>query len=153
MKIMEMAIDDIVVLKSYRQDMGDIPALAANIEKIGLLQAIGITPGNHLIFGSRRIAAHRHLGRTTISARIIEIDDIIRGTWSENEMRKAFTRSERVAILATMERKHPGQPKKNCQNSDNTFSGESRDQYTIRAGLGNHTTAYEAKKVIEDAIP
>jgi hypothetical protein len=72
-------------------------------------------------------------------------------------MRKAFTISERVAILRSMDnRVKTGRPKKTCQYidkfSDTAIKLLDRDDATRKAGLGNHTTAYEAEKVVDEGI-
>lgn len=83
----------------HRKDMGDLNALAASIKLVGLLQPIGVTPGGELVFGERRLRACRDiLGWSEIPARIIKIDSIVAGEFHENEVRKDFTPSERVAI-------------------------------------------------------
>src|SRR5688572_9694181 len=57
----------------------DIDALAASIEAQGQLTPIGVQPladGNHpLIFGYRRVAAMRQLGRETVAAKVFDLDD------------------------------------------------------------------------------
>lgn len=52
-----------------REDYGDIEALAESIKKYGLLEPIIINKHNVLIAGGRRVAAHLHLGYSTISAK------------------------------------------------------------------------------------
>src|SRR5262245_17977987 len=44
-------ISDIVVGKRYRKDLGDIPALAADIERLGLLQPTVVDKNHNLIAG------------------------------------------------------------------------------------------------------
>ena len=51
------AIDGIVIGERHRKDLGDLDALAASIGKLGLLQAIGVTKSNELVFGERRLRA------------------------------------------------------------------------------------------------
>jgi ParB family chromosome partitioning protein len=78
--------------------LGDIPALAESIERIGLLHPIIVTTDYELVVGRRRLAAHEHLGRSTIEARVVDLDDPLAAEFDENEQRKAYTPSERVAI-------------------------------------------------------
>ena len=82
----------------HRKDMGDIGALAASIEDVGLLQPIGITPSFDLVFGERRLEAFKELGRNKIPARFIDIEAIARGERAENMVRKDFTPGEAVAV-------------------------------------------------------
>src|SRR4249919_3160917 len=123
MNIIDIALGDIVTGRSYRTAMGDIKALAANIAEIGLLQPIGITPDQRLIFGSRRLAAYRLLERQTIPARVIDMDRIILGTYAENEMRKDFTMSERMAIYKDVR---------------NPRGGNGSNQYVKRVSKGGY---------------
>ncbi|MFD2814929.1 ParB N-terminal domain-containing protein [Paracoccus aerius] len=96
---MKMPIRQIIIGDRHRKDMGDLDALASSIADIGLLQPIGVAPDNRLIFGERRLRAFRDiLGQTEIDVRIIDMPHIVVGENAENEVRKDFTTSERVAI-------------------------------------------------------
>jgi ParB family chromosome partitioning protein len=59
---LERSIDSIRIGSRHRTDFGDIDALAASIEKQGLLQPITVTPDGTLVCGARRLAALRQLG-------------------------------------------------------------------------------------------
>ncbi|WP_022890219.1 ParB N-terminal domain-containing protein [Agromyces italicus] len=59
---LERAIDSIRMGTRHRTDLGDIDALAASIERRGLLQPITVTPDGVLVCGARRLAALRQLG-------------------------------------------------------------------------------------------
>ena len=52
-------ITSIKIGKRHRRAMGDIAALAASIEAIGLLHPVVITPEGKLIAGSKVCAPHR----------------------------------------------------------------------------------------------
>jgi ParB family transcriptional regulator, chromosome partitioning protein len=65
--------------------------LAENIREIGLLQPIVINQNHELISGLRRIEAFKLLGRSEISAHIVNLDDIVKGEISENTQRKDFS--------------------------------------------------------------
>lgn len=76
----QVPISEIVIGERHRQDMGDLDALAASIRELGLLQPIGVTEENQLVFGARRVKACRDiLNWTDIPARIIRIDRIVDG--------------------------------------------------------------------------
>ena len=97
--LVEIEIDRISVgPRRHRQDMGDLQALADSMSEIGLLQPIGVTADFAMVFGERRLRAARMLGWTTIAARIVDLPSIVAGEYAENEVRKDFTPSERVAI-------------------------------------------------------
>lgn len=105
-------VSDIVVGKRHRTDLGNLDELAdlfhqaadaaghPNDGAFGLLQAIGITPDNRLIFGERRLKAwaRSRFKDQPIPVHVIPIDRIVRGEQVENSGRKDFTPSEAVAI-------------------------------------------------------
>jgi ParB-like chromosome segregation protein Spo0J len=93
-----MKIDEITVGERHRRDMGDLDALAAEIELDGLLQPPGVRQDGTLVFGARRLAACKRLGWTEVPVRIVPLDDIVRGEFAENAFRKNFTPSELVSI-------------------------------------------------------
>ena len=64
-------IKDIIIDHRYRQDLGDIPALAASIREWGLLRPVLITPDNRLIAGRRRLEACKLLGWETIPVNVV----------------------------------------------------------------------------------
>jgi ParB family chromosome partitioning protein len=67
-----LRIADIIISHCYRQDLGDIPALAASIREFGLLRPLLITAHNHLIAGRRRLEACKLLGWKTIPVNVVE---------------------------------------------------------------------------------
>jgi ParB family chromosome partitioning protein len=94
---------DIKVGKRIRRDMGDLDALAANMDEDGLFQAIGLKPDGTLIWGERRYRAAKLLGWTHIEVKVVDLDSIGRGEYVENAFRKNFTLSEAVAIKRALE--------------------------------------------------
>lgn len=101
-------IEDIEIGKRFRKDLGDMDRLVKEINDVGLLSPVGITPEKKLIYGARRIEAYKRLGCTEIPAYIIPLDDIVKGELIENIARKDFTFSERQAILEEIESKRIG---------------------------------------------
>ena len=101
---MKVYINDIVVKDRYRKDKGDIDALMNSIKELGLLQPIGITKDNILVFGERRLTACFALGWAEIDARVVDVPSIVEGEFSENELRKQFTPSERLSIAEAVDR-------------------------------------------------
>jgi ParB family chromosome partitioning protein len=65
-------ITDIIIDHCFRQDLGDIPGLAASIRELRLLRPVLITPDNRLIAGRRRLEACKLLGWTTIPVNVVE---------------------------------------------------------------------------------
>jgi ParB/RepB/Spo0J family partition protein len=93
------AIADITVGDRHRQDMGDLEELADSIKRQGVLQPIGVTADDELVFGKRRLLACRDiLGWDTIDCRVVDVTSLVEGEHDENLMRKDFTLSERHAI-------------------------------------------------------
>lgn len=64
---LDRTVESIQVGRRHRHDLGDLDALAASIERDGLLQPITITPDGLLVCGVRRLAAIRQLGWRTVN--------------------------------------------------------------------------------------
>lgn len=144
-------IADIHIGSRHRKDLGDLVALAKSIDTEGLLQPIGIFPDGELVFGQRRLFACRdHLGWTEIDARIVNVSSIAAGEMHENEMRKAFTPSERAAIFKTLQ----NQPLSRCPPGDTYQKTKHWKQNNSAklAGFNSKTTAYRAVKVVDAGI-
>ena len=62
---LDRTVESIQVGRRHRHDLGDLDALAASIERDGLLQPITITPDGLLVCGVRRLAAIRQLSPTS----------------------------------------------------------------------------------------
>lgn len=170
-------ISEIKINNRFRKDYGDIESLAKSIEEIGLLHPIVINSDFELVCGGRRVEAMRLLGREEIAARIIDIESVILGEYAENEVRKDFTDSERVAIARAIEEslqgRHGGDRRSEDfkvqnfaqSNYDSTdeqskvenfppCKGEkSRDIAAQRAGFGNGKTYQQAKNVVDNGVP
>lgn len=146
MLIQEIRIADIEIGTRHRRDHGNLSDLAGSIKSEGLLQPIGITSDRVLVFGERRLRACRDILRwETIPARIVNVSSIAAGEFHENEIRKNFTPSERVAILRSLERKPVGDQRR------------SQDFATVavaagQAGFGNRETARQAGIVVDHGI-
>jgi ParB-like chromosome segregation protein Spo0J len=155
--IQDVRIADINVGNRYRNDLGDISALAESIDRLGLLQPIGVTPDLRLIFGARRIEAFKLHGRDLIPARVLDIQPIIQGEYDENDVRKALSTSEKVAIARAIEKElkgRVGRPPKEIPRLGGEFRrGESPDLAAKRAGFGSGDTYERAKTVVDCGAP
>lgn len=149
--ILHRPIASIRIGERHRKDLGDIPELAASIKKLGLLQPIGIFPDGELVFGHRRLIACRDLGWQEIDVRIVDVESVIIGEMHENEMRKAFTPSERIAIFRSIETVKAGRPEKIRPRGDELIT--DTDKAAKLAGFAGRGTAYRAEKVVKDGIP
>lgn len=159
----------IKVGERQRKDLGDLGALAASIEYMGLLQPIGIDANYQLIYGERRLRAFESLGRETIPARIVHVPSMLLAEHAENEIRKDFTPSERVAIAKAIEDEIGNRRGQRTdlkseeqggmlggglpQNFGEVKRGETAEVAAKKAGFGNPETYRQAKTVIEQAEP
>ncbi|MCC9053516.1 ParB N-terminal domain-containing protein [Microbacterium sp. F2E] len=99
---LERATDSIWAGRRHRQDMGDMNALVASIERDGMLQPITIAPNGMLICGARRLLAVRTLGwktvkvwvRSGISTRLGEL----LAEQDDNLLHKPLTSTEELAL-------------------------------------------------------
>ena len=80
------------------------------------------------------------LGWKTVPVIVLEVSSIVEGEHAENEIRKDFTPSERVAI---------GRP---IEAEIGKREGRRTD-LAEKAGLGNVRTYQQAKKITEDGAP
>lgn len=159
--IIQCRISLVKVVNRFRKDFGDIDSLAASIAELGLLQPIGVDSSYRLVFGERRLRACQALGWEKIPARTVHLDSILKGELAENEFRKDFTHSERVAIgeaieaelgdrrLATLKQNAPVE----VENFPPREEGKTRDLAAKAAGFGNGKTYEQAKKVTNEAAP
>ena len=156
---MDIRINDITIGERVRKDFGNLEPLAESIRELGLLQPIGVTAENLLVFGERRLRAVRdYLDWETIPARVVNIEAIILGEYAENELRKDFTVSERVAIGKQIEALLAGRRGSNQyrlkelpQNFGEALLGkETADVAAEKAGFGNPETYRQAKRVVEE---
>ena len=147
-----MKISDIKIGERHRKDMGDLAALAESIKTEGLLHPVGVTEDNELVFGLRRLTACRDiLGWYAVDVRVVNVTDIVNGEYAENEMRKEFTMTERVAILKTIETLGKGGDRRSDQYSVQSIDLVTKDKAVKMAGFSSTSRAWYAERVTEDA--
>ncbi|MBF0400748.1 MAG: ParB N-terminal domain-containing protein [Magnetococcales bacterium] len=160
-EIVLVPIDNIIVGKRHRQDLGDIEALAGSINTLGLLQPIGVDSQMNLVFGQRRLEACRSLEWENISARVIDVPSLL-AERDENEVRKNFTISERVAIGLAVEKllgDRRGQrtdiaDSEHVVNCPHVEPGQKTREVAAReAGFENETVFRRARHVTEHGTP
>lgn len=167
-EVLEIRTNLIKVGDRFRKDMGDLDNLAASIKDIGLLQPIGIDSNYRLIFGERRLRACEKLGLERIAARFVDVAKLV-AEHAENEVRKDFTVSERVAISKAIEDEignRRGQRTDLKEQGQGDFLepelsknfcevGSKRTDQVVakKAGFGNETTLRQAKAVVEKGEP
>ncbi|WP_437191353.1 DNA methyltransferase [Planctomicrobium sp. SH527] len=151
-----LQISKIKIGNRHRKDMGDLTSLAESIRQDGLLQPIGVTEKLELVFGERRLRAHQEILKSkSILARIVDVQSILYGEYAENEIRKDFTPSERVAIAKAIE-KQVGN--RRGQRTDRLVGKipqvaagkKTREVAAEKAGFGNDKTYRQAAKVVEN---
>lgn len=157
---MKKRILDIKVGDRHRKEMGDLSALAKSIKEIGLMQPVGITEDHVLIFGERRLRACRDiLGWSEIEVRVIDMPHIVVGENAENEVRKDFTPSERVAIARAIaneigNRQGQRMDRELVQDFAEVPKGQKTKEFASkRAGFGNRETYRQAEAVVDRAEP
>lgn len=98
-------VGDIKVGVRRREELGDIPALAENISKRGLLHPIVVDDDLNLVAGERRLRAHQHLGESEIFVRYLRDlseDERREIELEENDFRLDLTAFERSKNLSDM---------------------------------------------------
>ena len=108
---MEVKIDEIIIKKRIRKNLGDLQPLMESMSKFGQLNSIVINSKMQLIAGNRRLEAAKKLGWKYINAVIIENKkraDILEIEIEENVQRKDFTPEEISDAYKKLSRlKHP----------------------------------------------
>ncbi|MDR2739867.1 MAG: ParB/RepB/Spo0J family partition protein [Treponema sp.] len=99
---MQIPLDEIIVKKRIRKEMGDISSLAESMKRFGQMSPIVINSRNQLIAGGRRLEAARYLGWRTINAVVVDISDSLSKLEyevEENLQRQNFT-AEEITLAA-----------------------------------------------------
>lgn len=85
-----------------RKEIGDLQALEASIDKVGLINPILLDEQDNLVAGYRRLCACKKLGWKEIEVRVIEFggDEIgmLEAEIAENFFRKDFSPEEILSI-------------------------------------------------------
>ena len=69
---MQIPIEEIVVKRRIRQDLGDLSKLMESLKAYGLMNPILINSNRELIAGRRRLEASKRLGWKNIEAHIVD---------------------------------------------------------------------------------
>ena len=159
-----LEIEQVRVGQRVRASVGDLTALGASIEKIGLLHPVVLRPDYTVVSGLRRLEAFKALGRATIPALIVEGFDetlrLLRAENDENVCREPFTPEEMVTMAGKLrpslaeeakerQRKHGGTApgKKNTPGKLPEVLGEARDQVAKVVGA-SYKTLERAEAVV-----
>lgn len=94
----QIKISEIIITDRIRKEVNNIESLANDISQRGLLQPIGIVPESKtLVWGYRRMCAHKHLGLEYIDwvdAKDVPEDELAEMEYAENHERENFTWQE-----------------------------------------------------------
>jgi ParB-like chromosome segregation protein Spo0J len=153
--VVELPVNLIRVGPRVRKDLGDLGPLIDSIREHGVLQPIGVTPDYDLVFGYRRlVACHERLGFDTIPAQIIDVGNILRAEIDENEVRKDYTPSEKVAIVELLRGYTHGGDRKPDQDRTGDDDGDllTVEEAAAKVGWGRDSY-FRAKQVVDDGVP
>lgn len=162
-------VGSIKVANRIRKEFGDISSLANDIKENGLLNPVTLTPDGKLLAGERRLRAVQELGWQTVDARVVENSDDMQALKieiSENENRKEFTFSEKMAYAKLLHEKYDAEAKirqlaglkRGEENVDSPLvacetNGRSGDAIAEEVGLGSRSTLAKAEYVSDHATP
>lgn len=148
--LMDLLLSDIVVGERHRRVLGNIPALAASIQDVGLLHPVVVDETHRLIAGARRMAAFEHLGRETVPAYVVrtfaEAEQYLRAERDENTCREALLPTEidtlRRALLEI--EKPAAQARKQSSNAERgkfptSAKGRARSKVAQVVGVSDRT--------------
>lgn len=138
--------------------MGDIKGLAETIKDECLLEPIVITEDKTLVCGARRLEACKLLGCSDIPFTIVPIKDLLKGELYENNERKNWTISERIAILEEIESQRLGHRQRKdskLESFPTSFQNENKNKRSVDIaakylGISQGQLAKE-KKIVEAA--
>lgn len=157
--ILTVDIKKIKVNDRIRKDFGDLQELANDIDANGLLQTPLVTVDLDLIAGERRLRACRDILKwKQIEVRPVAVRDAehqLEMEISENEVRKDFSKAERIDYARRLERIESAKAKKRQgTRTDLTYVSNDANVRTDeivseKLGIGSATT-YRREKFIAD---
>lgn len=144
-------IDKIVIKDRIRKDFGDIKELADDIKQNGLINPPVVNKEYELLAGERRLRACKSLGWQQIEIRMMDTRDAeheLNVEISENDVRKGFTKSERVDYmkrLLRIEQSKADERKKSGKKdlSENSHEGRSDERTAEQFGISSNTMRKE----------
>ena len=144
-------IDKIIVNDRIRKDFGDIQELADDIKENGLINPPVVNNGYELLAGERRLRACKMLGWPQIEVRMMDTRDAeheLNIEISENDVRKGFTKSERVDYIKRLLRieqakAHERELAGVKDPSENSHKGRSDEATAEQFGISSNTMRRE----------
>ena len=111
-ELVHIGVDDVVVRKRIRRNLGDLTLLMDSMRTHGLLNPIVITTERELVVGHRRLESARRLGWQRIAASVIEERSetaLLEVEIDENTHRKNLSTDELADAYVRLDRlKNPG---------------------------------------------
>ncbi|MFW5686252.1 MAG: ParB N-terminal domain-containing protein [Spirochaetota bacterium] len=108
---MQIDIEEIVIRKRVRKNLGDLTSLMESMRRHGLLNPVVINSRNELVAGHRRTESARRLGWKTIEVRVVDSDDdadLVEMEIEENTQRKNLSTDELAEAYLRLDRmRHP----------------------------------------------
>lgn len=126
---MKISIDEIVIKKRVRKDLGNLDTLIQSFKKHGQLQPIIITRKKELVAGYRRIQAAKASGWVMIDAIVVDKDqkaDKLELELEENLARKDFNDEELYEGFKRLERLRKDNIFKRIWKAIKRFFGHNR---------------------------
>ncbi len=109
---MQVPIEDIVISKRIRKNLGDLASLKESMKAHGLMNPVVITPDKKLIAGHRRLESARQLGWTSITVRVMDKHDeteLLEMEIDENNQRRPLATDEIAEAYQRLDRlRNPG---------------------------------------------
>lgn len=143
-------IDKVVVGDRIRKDFGDIEELADDIKENGLINPPVINKSYVLLAGERRLRACKLLGWPTIEVRMMDTRDAeheLNIEISENDVRKGFSKSERLDYIQRLYRIEQAKAKERQgerTSAENSTEVHRSDEATAKAfGISASTMRHE----------
>lgn len=144
-------IEKVMIRDRIRKDFGDIEELARDIAENGLINPPVVNKDYELLAGERRLRACKSLGWSQIEIRMMDTRDAeheLNVEISENDVRKGFSKSERVDYMKRLLRIEEAKAKermsdggKGCLKSDNLVRAD--DETAKHFDIGRDTMRKE----------
>lgn len=126
---MVVGIDKIVVGDRIRKEFGEIKELAEDIRENGLINPPVVNKNYELLAGERRLRACKSLGWPQIEVRMMDTRDAeheLNIEISENEVRRDFTKAERVDYMKRLYRIEQAKAKERQEEGTNQYTERLR---------------------------
>lgn len=154
---MKVKVTEVIVGSRFRKEVGDLSSLVESIREVGLLHPIVVNEKRELIAGVRRLEACKKIGWTEVPVHVVPLDELVKGEFHENTVRKDFVASELVAVKRVLgpeveETRIGHRPSKEEKGAESAPfpRGKTRDVVAKYAGV-SHDTLAKAEAIVEAA--